>query len=485
MKILILGAGISGHTAALVLQKKLKGTDHKVTVVTPNSKWNWIPSNIWVGVGVMKKADVTFELAPIYKRLGVEYIQAKAIGLYPEGSDTTPSPFVEVQSTSPDSQDQVTRVEYDFLINATGPKLKFEATPGLGPHGGYTESVCTADHAVEAAKKLSTIIERLRAGEKLTLVVGTGHGTCTCEGAAFEYIFNVDFELNRAGVRDNAKLVYLTNEAHLGDFGVDGLFFETGGYVNPSRVFTESLFAEKNIEPILGSHVYNITPDTIEYENLEGEKHSLKYDFAMLLPPFSGVPLEAFDKSGQDIKSRLFNPSGFMKVDGDYNPKKYEDWSPEDWPKTYQTCYPNIFSVGIAFAPPHQISQPRTSKNGTNITPSPPRTGMPSAIMARAVADSIVDMIKNNSTVPTHEASMAMLGAACVASAGASLTRGSAASMTMFPIVPDYNKYPTYGRSLKYTTGEVGLSGHWIKSLLHYAFIYKAKAYPFWWVIPE
>jgi len=39
---------IAGHTAALHLTRMLTRSD-EVVVVTPNSKWNWIPSNIWVG----------------------------------------------------------------------------------------------------------------------------------------------------------------------------------------------------------------------------------------------------------------------------------------------------------------------------------------------------------------------------------------------------------------------------------------------------
>jgi sulfide:quinone oxidoreductase len=80
---------------------------------------------------------------------------------------------------------------------------------------------------------------------------------------------------------------------------------------------------------------------------------------------------------------------------------------------------------------------------------------------------------------------MADMGAACVASAGNGMTGGSAASMTMYPIVPDYVKYPNTGRSVGETFGEIGLAGHWIKLLLHYMFIYKAKARPGWSLIPE
>ena len=57
--------------------------------------------------------------------------------------------------------------------------------------------------------------------------------------------------------------------------------------------------------------------------------------------------------------------------------------------------------------------------------------------------------------------------------------------MTVFPIVPDFKQYPDTGRDLRYTSGEIGLAGHWIKHALHYAFLYKAKANPLWRVVPE
>ena len=174
-----------------------------------------------------------------------------------------------------------------------------------------------------------------------------------------------------------------------------------------------------------------------------------------------------------------------MKVDGDYQAKPYEAWRASDWPRTYQSpAYPNLFAAGIAFAPPHAVSRPRTSPKGTVITPAPPRTGMPSATIAKAVAMSITDRVKGRDA-PLHAASMAEMGAACVASAGANPFKGTAASITVFPIVPDFERYPDYGRDLRHTFGEIGLAGHWIKILLHHLFIYKAKMRPFWPLIPE
>ncbi|WP_395656156.1 NAD(P)/FAD-dependent oxidoreductase [Nocardioides sp.] len=483
-RVVVLGAGVSGHTAALHL-RRLLGKEHEVLVVSPNSQWNWIPSNIWVGVGRMGVEDVTFPLAPVYRRQKITFVQAKAVAVRPEGTGTDPRPAVDVVHTSPGLAGETEQIRYDYLVNATGPKLNFQATPGLGPDGN-SWSVCTAGHAVEAAQALDAVIARLRAGRPQRLVIGMGHGTCTCEGAAFEYAFNVEHELRAAGVRDLAEVVYLSNEHELGDFGVGGMVFGQRGFLTTSQTWTESLFRERGVRAILGAHVERVEPGEVFFETLDGTHESLAFDFAMLLPPFRGAELQAFDAAGEDITASMFAPSGFLKVDADYTAKPYDEWRAADWPSTYQSpAYGNVFGVGIAFAPPHQISRPRTSPNGTVITPAPPRTGMPSGIMGRQVARTIADMVQHGATEPTHTASMAEMGAACVASAGAGLRSGSAAAMTMYPVVPDRQRYPHGGRSLTDTFGEIGLAGHWVKHALHYLFLYKAKARPGWFLIPE
>jgi len=178
-RVIILGAGIAGHTAALHA-KRLLGKHNEVVVITPNSNWNWIPSNIWVGVGKMRKEQVIFPLKPIYRRKGIEFHQALAQSIFPEGDETSPKPYVEVSYTDPARSGQIGKIEYDFLVNATGPKLNFAATDGLGPDG-HTVSVCTAGHAVEAAAALKVAIMKMQNGEKQRLAIGVGHGTCTCD----------------------------------------------------------------------------------------------------------------------------------------------------------------------------------------------------------------------------------------------------------------------------------------------------------------
>src|SRR5271166_2947813 len=472
-RVVILGAGISGHTAALHLRRKL-GKGHEVVVVSPNSHWNWIPSNIWVGVGRMTPDQVTFPLAPVYRRQGIDFRQAKAVAIWPEGDQDGGQSAVDIVYTLPERQGEPERLSYDYLINATGPKLNFAATPGLGPDGNSL-SVCTPGHAVQAAQALSGVIEKLQSGERQTLVIGVGHGTCTCEGAAFEYTFNVEHELRTRGLRDLADVIYLTNEHELGDFGVGGMVFKQQGFITSSQIWTESLFRERDVRAILRAHVERVEPGKLYFETLDGTRDALAFDFAMLLPPFRGADLKAYDKAGADITADVFAPSGFLKVDADYTKKPKDEWRAEDWPKTYQSPqYANVFGIGIAFAPPHPISTPRSSPNGTVISPAPPRTGMPSAVMGRQVARSITDMIRSGSAVPAHTASMAAMGAACIASAGAGVRDGTAAAMTMYPVVPDYVRFPAYGRSVQDTYGEIGLAAHWVKHLLHFVFIYKA-----------
>ncbi|MCB1018283.1 MAG: NAD(P)/FAD-dependent oxidoreductase, partial [Acidobacteria bacterium] len=97
-QIVVLGAGISGHTAASFLRKWLDRGD-EVVVVSPEPDYNWIPSNIWVGVGLMPPSKVLVPLAPLYERHRIVFKQAKAVAIHPEGSAKSPNPFVEIEWT--------------------------------------------------------------------------------------------------------------------------------------------------------------------------------------------------------------------------------------------------------------------------------------------------------------------------------------------------------------------------------------------------
>ncbi|EUA05657.1 pyridine nucleotide-disulfide oxidoreductase family protein [Mycobacterium kansasii 824] len=119
-RVVILGAGIAGHTAALHLRRWL-ARKHEIVVISPNADWNWIPSNIWVGVGRMEPAQVLIPLKPIYQRKGIIFHQALATAIRPEGTGAQTSSSVDFTYTDDARHGETGSVTYDYLINATGP----------------------------------------------------------------------------------------------------------------------------------------------------------------------------------------------------------------------------------------------------------------------------------------------------------------------------------------------------------------------------
>ena len=475
-RILIVGAGFAGHFGAMTLADTLKRkkifNQHQITVVNRNANFNYIPSLIWVGIGQMAPAKMQFDLAKVYRKLGIAFQIGRVYAVHPDEQ------YVVLET----ADNPAARLDYDYLLMATGPLLNFPATPGLGPDQGFTNSVCTPPHAVHAAENYLGLVKKLEQGAKADVVIGTGHGTCTCQGAALEYLFNVHHDLTRRGLRQQVKLTWLSNEPALGDMGIGGVEVMRDAGLFSSEEFVTGLFEGLDVSWQIRSHVHRIETDTIHYETIEGATGQLHFDFAMLLPPFKGQSIQYIAADGGDITSKVCNPAGFVKVDAVYG-KTYADLDGPDWPKTYQSpVYPTIFAAGIAFAPPGPLSRPNTSPNGTLIAPAPPRTGYTSELCGHAAALNIVDLLEGHT--PGHSGSMAQTPGLCVASMRNSMTRGNAMVIGLYPMARNRRQYPEYGRDLNLCMVDIGQAGAWFKLGLHYAFMHKLQGRIFWKQIP-
>ena len=180
------------------------------------------------------------------------------------------------------------------------------------------------------------------------------------------------------------------------------------------------------------------------------------------------------------------NKTGFVLVDGIYGlPYQRLSENSDACPSVYRNpTYCNIFTAGIAFAPPGPISVPHTNPKGTSISAAPPRTGMVSGIIGRVVAKNIIDLVKRGRM--THYERMSQMPAACIASMGDSLWDGSAAVIVVYPVVPDMRCFPKEaGRDLFVSHMEMGLSGAWMKRLIHSTFMHKLQGRIGWSLIPE
>lgn len=334
--IVILGAGTGGMPAAYEMRDAL-GKEHQVTVVNASETFQFVPSNPWVGVGWRKRKDITFEIRPRLERKGIHFI-AQAVTRIDADNNV-----LVLQNDE--------RLPYDYLVITTGPKLAFDEIEGAGPHGGYTDSVCTVDHAEQIYDKFEKLVE-----EPGPVVVGAFPGA-SCFGPAYEYAAVLDTALRKKKVRDRVPMTFVTSEPYIGHLGLGG--------VGDSRGMMESELRNRHIQWITNARVTKVEQDIMHVEQCDenGEviqEHQLPFKLSMMLPAFKGVDAVA-NVTG------LCNPRGFVQVDEHQR----------------STQYPNIFSAGVCIAIP-PVEQ-------TPVPTGAPKTGYMIESMVTAIVHNIRD----------------------------------------------------------------------------------------------
>jgi sulfide:quinone oxidoreductase len=303
--VVILGAGIGGLTAAYDMKEKL-GPSDKLTVISENPYFQFTPSNPWVAVNWRTREDITMELAPYLEKKGINLVATAAKRLHPEKNQ------IELADGN--------TVDYGYLIIATGPKLAFEEVPGAGPIGGHTHSICTVNHASEAAKGWTGFIN-----DPGHIVVGAMQGA-SCYGPAYEFAMIMDTDLRRRKIRSKVPMTFVTAEPYIGHLGLGG--------VGDSKGMLESTLREKHIKWICNAKVTKVEAGKmfVAEHNEDGsvkKEHELAFKYSMMLPAFKGVDA-VFGIEG------LTNPRGFILIDEfQRNPK-----------------FKNIYSAGVCVAIP-------------------------------------------------------------------------------------------------------------------------------------
>jgi sulfide:quinone oxidoreductase len=349
-RIVVVGGSFAGMTAAIEIKSKL-GDAHEVVVLSKAKDFLFMPSLIWVPFGHRKREEITFPLAPVFAKKGVEFknVEVARIDLRERSVET-----VDGSTTS-----------YDYLVIATGPKLDWGAVAGLGPRAN-TQSIFTwedADRAREAFERFLI--------EPGPVVVGGVQGA-SCFGAAYEFLFNMAYELKKRDMQSRAPLSYVTAEPFLAHFGI-------GGFGNGTKM-TEMFFKHLNIDGVTNALVKEITKDEVHLD--DGRRIPFRY--AMFAPRFVGVdPVRALEE--------IATPAGFVNVG-----------------PTYQTAaYPEVYAAGVAV----QLDPPQKTKVPCGV----PKTGYLSEEMARVVAHNIVASIQGEPFVNLPPAS---IDAKCVLDAG-------------------------------------------------------------------
>jgi len=334
-KIVVLGAGIGGVPMAYEM-KEMVENNHEVVVISDSPTFHFVPSNPWVPPKWRTPEELKIELAPVFKKKGIEFIQKAATNVDAENSR------IELADGGV--------VEYDYLIIATGPRLAFDEVEGLGPEG-YTTSVCHVDHAEIAAQDWEKFMENPG-----PIVIGAVQGA-SCFGPAYEYLMILEAELRKRKIRDQVPMTFVTSEPYVGHLGLGG--------VGDTKGLMESALREKTINWVTNAKVDKVTEGMmfvteVDEDGIEKKKHELEFKHSMMLPAFTGIDAVRHTKA-----KGLINPRGFIIVDEHQrNP-----------------TFKNIYSVGVCVALPPVEKTP--------VPVGTPKTGYMIESMVTATAHNI------------------------------------------------------------------------------------------------
>jgi sulfide:quinone oxidoreductase len=371
--IVILGAGIGGMPMAYEM-KALARPGDKVTVISEAPKFHFVPSNPWVAVSWRTRNDIEIEIAPALKNKGIESIIGRAKRVHPQANQ------VELEDGR--------KVDYDYLVIATGPKLAFDEIEGLGPEG-HTQSICHVSHAVTASEAWARFVN-----EPGPIVVGAVQGA-SCFGPAYEFAMIMDTDLRRRKVRDKVPMTFVTSEPYIGHLGLGG--------VGDSKGMLESAMRQRHIKWICNAKTTKVEAGQmfVTEHNDQGQpikEHVLPFKHSMMLPAFKGVDA-VFGIEG------LTNPRGFITIDEHQRNPKFR----------------NIFSVGVCVAiPPVEV---------TPIPCGTPKTGFMIESMVTATAHNIRELLDGKE--PTHHATW---NTVCLADFG-----DTGAAFVALPQIPPRN----------------------------------------------
>jgi len=332
--VVVLGAGTGGMPCAYEMKATL-GSEHEVTVINENEYFQFVPSNPWVAVGWRDRNAITFPIEQYLKKKKINFIAARVDRIDAANNR------LELSNGNP-------AVEFDYLVIATGPRLAFEEVEGSGPDG-YTQSICTINHAEQTWQKYQQILE-----EPGQIVIGA-MPFASCFGPAYEFAFIVDADLRKRKIRNRYPMKFVTSEPYIGHLGLGG--------VGDSKSMLESELRNHHIDWITNARTTKVEEGMLHVEQLDedGEirkTHEVSFDFAMMLPAFKGVNAVA------EVPG-LCNPRGFVIIDEFHrNP-----------------TYKNIYSAGVCIAIPPVEATP--------VPTGTPKTGYMIESMVKSIVHNI------------------------------------------------------------------------------------------------
>lgn len=324
VRIVVVGGNFGGLTAALELKRLLKKEVH-VTVVSRQQEFVYIPSLIWVPFGRRKVSDITFDAGEVFRKKDVEFILDEVVRVEPEANRVVLAKGGELP--------------YDHVVIATGAELAWDTVPGMGPKAN-SRSIFTPPDAEATYEAWKRFVE-----DPGPAVVGAVPGA-SCMGAGYEYLFNLDHQARKRGIRKRMDITWVTPEPFLGHFGIGGI---AGG-----ETMLKGFLRMQGIGHRDNAAIAEVKTDSVVLAS--GEELPSKW--TMLVPPFRGAKM-VFASPG------LGDEKGFIPTDDGYR----------------HVRYPNVHAAGLAV----KVVNPFKGDVPFGV----PKTGFPTDEMAKTVAKNI------------------------------------------------------------------------------------------------
>ncbi len=297
--IVIAGAGAAGLALASRLRRSMPNAT--ITIIDAKKEHHFQPGFTLVGAGIWSPAQVT-ERNEDYMPRGVEWVEAAIAEFDPDANAV-------VTTTGQ-------RIDYDFLLVATGLKLNYEAIEGMDASLIGRDGIASIYAGPEQARASSTAIDRFIETGGVGLF-GRPAGEMKCAGAPLKITFITDDKARSKDRRGAVELIY--NAHNPAVFAVE-----------PVNDKVREMFAARNIA-VNYSHVLKaIDPGAKQatYATESGDV-TLDYDFIHVVPPM---------RAPDAVKnSPLPWQEGALAADG---------WIEADKATLRHPRYANVFAVG-------------------------------------------------------------------------------------------------------------------------------------------
>ncbi len=189
-KLVILGAGTAGTMMLNKLSNVLEKSEWQITIVDQFETHYYQPGFLFIPFGIYNKKDV---------------IKPKR-DFFPPGSNVIMSAIEKIE---PDNNRVLLAnkqvLTYDYLILATGAKVRPEQTEGM-KDGQWHKSIFDF-YTIEGACALADFFKHWQGGK---LVLNITEMPIKCPVAPLEFVFLADWYFTERGIRDKVEIHFVT-----------------------------------------------------------------------------------------------------------------------------------------------------------------------------------------------------------------------------------------------------------------------------------